>query len=214
MSASTSNSVDTRLQYPIDEAVAAALAHQDMSGFEQLYIAHRRRVYAICFSLVKNHEKAEDLTHEVFIQLGKKLTSFEHRATFTTWLHRFTVNLVVTQFRKERSQSKKNPGLWEETMGPDDLLKVMDHQTHHQEIESRSIDHITLENLLAKLPPGYRRCIIMRDYEGYEYEEIALITHKHLGTGKSQRHRAIESLRKMLTQEPSVRYNPILTEKD
>lgn len=212
MPTSNSDLTSSSHRYPTNEAIATALASEGMSGFEELYLAHRRRVYSICFKIVKNHEKAEDLTHEVFIQLSQSLSSFAHRAEFTTWLHRLTVNLVIVDLREQRSSSKKNP-IREETMSQHDLTELIDRKNCHQHIEKQLIDSITLESLINKLPPSARQNLLLHDYEGYEYEEIAKITRKHLGTGKSQRYKAVASLRRMLAQEPSVVYKPSTKEE-
>src|SRR5580698_9033343 len=71
-----------------------------MSGFEDLYRRHYRRVYSICLRMTGNIAEAEDLTQEVFIHLYRKLGSFRGEAAFTTWLHRLTVNQVLMHFRK------------------------------------------------------------------------------------------------------------------
>src|SRR5688500_19539307 len=83
-----------------DASVNAALAGDAMSGFEELDRKHYRRVYSICLRMTGNVAEAEDLTQEVFIQLHRKLGSFRGESTFTTWLHRLTVNQALMHFRK------------------------------------------------------------------------------------------------------------------
>ena len=85
--------------------VDAALGGEAMSGFEELYLKHCRRVYSICLRMMANVAEAEDLTHEVFLQLHRKLGSFRGEAAFTTWLHRLTVNQVLMYFRSALSST-------------------------------------------------------------------------------------------------------------
>ena len=87
-----------------DYALAQCAAVGDTGSFEQLYRRHASRVYGICLRMTTNVAEAEDLTQEVFIQLYRKIGSFQGRSAFTTWLHRLTVNQVLMHFRKRRSR--------------------------------------------------------------------------------------------------------------
>src|SRR3954470_21271684 len=86
--------------------VNTALSGEKMSGFDELYSKHYRRVYSICLRMTGNVAEAEDLTQEVFIQLHRKLNSFRGESAFTTWLHRLTVNQVLMHFRKRSVRSE------------------------------------------------------------------------------------------------------------
>jgi RNA polymerase sigma-70 factor (ECF subfamily) len=83
----------------IDENVQLAAAG-DAAAFEELYRRHHRRVYSLCFRLTHSASDAEDLTQNVFIQLFRKLNTFRGASSFTTWLHRLTVNEVFMHFRR------------------------------------------------------------------------------------------------------------------
>jgi RNA polymerase sigma-70 factor (ECF subfamily) len=175
-----------------DAGVRAALAGDAMSGFEELYRKHYRRVYSICLRMTGNMAEAEDLTQEVFIQLHRKLSSFRGEAAFTTWLHRLTVNHVLMYFRKRsvRSELTTEDGEMPDLLDPDTInSKAMP-----------IVDRIALENAIAQLPPGYRTVFVLHDVEGYEHEEIAKILGCSAGTSKSQLHKARMKLRKLLQQ--------------
>ena len=66
-----------------DAGLTAALTGEAMSGFEDLYRKHYRRVYSICLRMTGSVAEAEDLTQEVFIQLNRKLGSFRGESAFT-----------------------------------------------------------------------------------------------------------------------------------
>jgi len=74
----------------------------DLLPFEELYKLHHRRVYAVCLRMTGNTAEAEDLSQEVFVQVFRKLDTFRGESSFTTWLHRLTVNHVLMHFRKTR----------------------------------------------------------------------------------------------------------------
>ncbi len=175
-----------------DTGVSAALAGDSMSGFEELYRKHYRRVYSICLRMTGNVAEAEDLTQEVFIQLSRKLGSFRGEAAFTTWLHRLTVNQVLMHFRKRSVKS-------ELTTDDGEMPDSVDPETINPEAMP-IVDRIALENAIAQLPPGYRSVFVLHDVEGYEHEEIARILGCSSGTSKSQLHKARLKLRRLLQQ--------------
>lgn len=176
-----------------EAGVIKALDVEDMSGFDDLYRKHYRRVYSICLRMTGNVAEAEDLTQEVFLQLHRKLKSFRGDAAFTTWLHRLTVNHVLMHFRKRRVRSEN---VTEDGELPDQIDPKSD--TPHS---MRMVDHIAIDTAVGKLPPGYRKVFVLHDVEGYEHEEIARILKCSSGTSKSQLHKARLRLRKLLLEQ-------------
>ncbi len=174
-----------------DAGVNAALAGDAMSGFEYLYRKHCRRVYSICFRMMGNVAEAEDLTQEVFIHLHRKLGSFRGEATFTTWLHRLTVNQVLMHFRR-LARTIRGSGDAENVVDP----RLLDPKA------IPNIDRIALEDAIAQLPPGFRAVFVLYDVEGYGHEEIAKLLNCSTGTSKSQLHRARMRLRQLLWGAP------------
>ena len=176
-----------------EAGVTKALGVEDMSGFDDLYRKHYRRVYSICLRMTGNVAEAEDLTQEVFLQLHRKLQSFRGDAAFTTWLHRLTVNHVLMHFRTRRVRSEvgTEDGEMPDQVDPDsDNPRAMP-----------IVDQIALDTAIGKLPPGYRKVFVLHDVEGYEHEEIARILHCSSGTSKSQLHKARLRLRKLLQEQ-------------
>src|ERR1044071_538711 len=90
----------------LDRTVQLA-ADGDMDAFEELYKDHHRRVYSLCLRMTRNASDAEDLTQHVFVQLFRKLKTFRGESSFTTWLHRLTVNEVLMYFRKRAARPQE-----------------------------------------------------------------------------------------------------------
>ena len=162
----------------------------DEFTFEDLYKQHYRRVYSLCLRMTANVADAEDLAHDVFLQVQRKLASFRGESAFTTWLHRITVNQVLMHFRKRsvRSELTTDNGEMPESVEP----FVDRRQT------LPVIDRIALVSAIEKLPAGYRTVFLLHDVEGYEHEEIARVLGISAGTSKSQLHKARMRLRSML----------------
>jgi RNA polymerase sigma-70 factor, ECF subfamily len=188
--------VSTIVSDKLSEAEAIRRAQGgDRTVFEYLYQLHSRRVYSVCLRMVGNTTEAEDLTQEVFLLLLRKIHTFRGESTFSTWLHRLAVNLVLMRLRK------KSPPIVpiEATLGPDDetISPSIDIGVPDLLLEG-SIDRINLERCIAQLPSGYRTIFVLHDIEGYEHNEIAEILGRSVGDSKSQLHKARTRLREHL----------------
>src|SRR5215213_137103 len=173
-----------------DFALAQRAAQGDMQAFEELFRLHRRLVYGLCLRMTQDVTEAEDVTQEVFVLLFRKIGGFRGEASFTTWLHRLTVNQVLMRFRKNKS--RREDALEDEELQPHESVRPTSTKA------SQVVDRLTLESAIAKLPPGYRAAFILHDVEGYEHEEVARILGCAVGTSKSQLHKARTKLRKLL----------------
>jgi RNA polymerase sigma-70 factor, ECF subfamily len=157
----------------------------DRSAFERLYRAHVGRVYAICLRMSGESGQAEDLTQEVFIRTWRKLGSYQHKSSFSSWLYRLAINVILSHRRQSGRHSMNQPGKEEialmETAGNINPVSVVD-----------------LERAIAALPPGARTVFVLHDIEGYGHDEIAELTRTAPGTTKAQLHRARKILRGIL----------------
>jgi RNA polymerase sigma-70 factor (ECF subfamily) len=163
----------------------------DMEAFEEIYHLHHKRVYSICFRMLRNASDAEDLTQQVFIQLFRKLHTFRGDSSFTTWLHRMTVNQVLMHFRRRMVKTEK---ITEDGSTPIRIVSGTENPSR-----MALIDRIALNQAIGQLPPGYRMVFILHDLEGFEHEQIGKMLGCAVGTSKSQLHKARHRLRQLLT---------------
>ncbi len=167
------------------------LTEADQELFHELYQTHHRRVYSICLRMTQDISVAEDLTHEVFVQLFRTFGSFRGEAAFTTWLHRLTVNHVLMYFRKNKRRVQSE----QITENTDQLARVAGGSKR-----TSIVDRILLSEVIAKLPDGYRQALILHDIYGWDHKEIARRNGRTEGTSKSQLHKAKLTLRSLITQ--------------
>jgi RNA polymerase sigma-70 factor, ECF subfamily len=158
----------------------------DMRAFEQLYRRNASRVYALCLRMCGEPGYAEEMTQEAFIRAWQRLASFRGDARLSTWLHRVTVNVVLSD---RRSRARR-------------MDQVTDPlETQEMRLASRpdapglSVD---LEEAIARLPEGAREVFILHDIEGYKHKEIGEMTGIATGTSKAHLHRARRLLREQL----------------
>ena len=176
----------------MDENVKLAAAG-DVAAFEELYRRHYRRVYSLCFRLSHSASDAEDLTQNVFIQLFRKLKTFRGASSFTTWLHRLTVNEVLMHFRKNVVKKERTT---DDGITPTQIVSGTQNPNRMS-----LVDRIALDEAVQQLSPGYRAVFILHDVEGYEHEEIGKILGCAVGTSKSQLHKARLKLRRLLREQ-------------
>ena len=178
------------------ELKAERRIHGNVPPFDELFRLHCRRVYGVCFRMTGNSADAEDLTQEVFVQVFRALDSFRGEASFTTWLHRLTVNQVLMYFRKRRSRREQ---LTEDGQLPEQSID------RSLRTSSTVLDRLALDEAILKLSPGYRAVFILHDIEGLNHLEIANVLGSSVGTTKSQLHKARMKLRKLLRQRANPR---------
>ena len=160
----------------------------DEAAFHALYRAEVGRVYALCLRLTGNRRDAEERTQDVFVQAWRRLSTFRGESAVSTWLHRLTVNLVLTERRSTRRREQR-------VMPVESLETVEKPGAAGRE---PSVPGVDLERAMARLPDGAREVFVLHDIEGYTHEEIGAVCGIAEGTSKAQLFRARRLLREML----------------
>ena len=95
---------------PDDRDGERSLAHRattgDAGAFEQLYRAHSPRVFALCLRMSGSRQRAIELTQDVFVHVWERLGSWRGDSALSSWIHRVTVNLVLSNVRGEQRRQK------------------------------------------------------------------------------------------------------------
>jgi len=180
---------------PESEAIRLAQGG-DAHGFEQLYGLHCRRVYGLCLRMAGDPTDAEDFTQEAFLQMFRKVHTFRGESSFSTWLHRLTVNVVLMRLRKKRHVEKSLDAMFE----PEEESKVPVEFGAPDLRLSGMLDHLNLDRAIDQLPEGYKEMFILHDVQGYEHKEIAEILGCSIGNSKSQLFKARLRLRELLRE--------------
>jgi RNA polymerase sigma-70 factor, ECF subfamily len=183
---------NTSARPALDSDVALA-ASGDRDAFERLYRANSGRVFALCVRMVAERSTAEELTQDVFVRAWSKLGQFRGDSSFSTWLHRLAVNVVLNA----RKQQGRHRARHEEMDGEND--------TFAQPGLPVPGTRLDLEAAIATLPPGARKVFVLHDVEGYTHEEIAQELGITAGGSKSQLFKARAKLRKLLAHLVDVK---------
>lgn len=162
---------------PIEVLVEHAKAG-DARAFEGVYRRTVERTYALCLRMSGNTEEAGELVQDVYVRAWERLASFRGESLFTTWLHRLAVNLVLQERRsagRRRAREMPDPDL---------------DRYGRAAVQAMPGTKVDLERAIAGLPVKAREVLVLRDVQGYKYDEIARMTGVTLGTVKAQIHRA------------------------
>jgi RNA polymerase sigma-70 factor (ECF subfamily) len=181
-----------------NEREAITRAQQgDGAAFECLYKAHCKHVYSLCLRMLRNIAEAEDLTQQVFLQLFRKIGTFRGDSSFSTWLHRISVNAVLMHLRRRPLAENQMQSLDDEGTQGADPVDFARADTSVGGV----VDRINLKRAIRRLPDGYKRFFLMHDVMGYRHAEIAALLGCSTGCSKSQLHKARKSLRRLLQGE-------------
>jgi RNA polymerase sigma-70 factor, ECF subfamily len=158
------------------EAAVVTRARQgDGAAFEQLYQAHRGRVYTLCLSLCGDAEEAQDLLQETFVRAYRSLTRFRGDSRFSTWLHCIAVNQYRDSLRRRARQPEPPPLPSPDPAAADVTVQV--------------------RVALTRLQPAHRIVLALRYSQSLSYNEIAALLHWSLPRVKVTLHRAKRAFR-------------------
>ena len=165
----------------------------DPLAFEKLYRSHCDRIYALCWRMCGcDKALAEDMVQEAFFRAWNKLKLFRGDSKFGTWLHRLTVNVVLSdkRIRVKRLQREQElvDGVERTLAGDKDVSAGLRRD---------------LEAAIAGLPERARTVLVLYDVEGYQHSEIAEMTGMAVGSSKAQLHRARKLVRNVL-RDPEI----------
>jgi len=105
--AELSGTVNASYDIAADLELANRISLGHMDAFEELYAQYYRRIFALCYRMTRSQYEAEDLTHDIFVHVYKKIQSFRGQSALMTWLHRVTVNQVLMHFRRKNARPKE-----------------------------------------------------------------------------------------------------------
>lgn len=165
----------------------------DMEAFEIIYKATSDFVYRTALRITNNRDDAEDVTQDVFIKIYKNLKNFQFRSSFKTWAYRITVNVAINTCK----------GISREMNRRDDDSSLMDGDVGQYASSQMPEPHINIDKednekliafLLNTLNPDQRACIVLREIEGLNYQEISEVLKVNINTVRSRLKRAREAL--------------------
>jgi RNA polymerase sigma-70 factor (ECF subfamily) len=139
----------------------------ELEAFAELVRTHQVRILGLCASLLGDATQADDAAQEVFIKAYRGLSYFRGGCAFSTWLFRIAHNHCQDILRGRRPRSES----WDELLETEGdsierLLRAPDEERSREDAD-------LVQRVLAALPDDYRLILLLREVQGFDYQEIA-----------------------------------------
>lgn len=168
----------------------------DEESFESLILSCKGKAYNIALRYVGNKDDALDILQDSFIKVFRSLPNFKGDSRFETWVYRIVVNTCKDFIRKETSKPKSD-SIYHEYKEEEYIIDIKDNDDGPEEkIMQNELGNYIIK-CLNKLKEEQKEILILRDIQGFSYEEIAKILNCNIGTVKSRIARSRNALRKI-----------------
>ncbi|HEX6648432.1 MAG TPA: sigma-70 family RNA polymerase sigma factor [Pyrinomonadaceae bacterium] len=179
------------------------LKRGDAAAFETLVNERSGEIYGLLYRLTENVEEARDLTQETFLRAFQSIVHFRGESDLRTWIYRIAINQARNRWRwwrRRRRDATVSIDAPEVGGGRLGLIATLKSNTRHDPEQDAlaSERERALRKALSSLRRVYRETVILRDIEGFAYEEIATTLDISIGTVKSRLARGRQELRRKL----------------
>ncbi|OGI07098.1 MAG: hypothetical protein A2Y40_02210 [Candidatus Margulisbacteria bacterium GWF2_35_9] len=160
-----------------------------MEAFEWIYNETKEFVFKIIYKMVHIPQEAEDLMQDTFIKLYEKRRTFKNQSSIKTWIYRMAVNNTLNHLKKKK---RFNEG-------------ILQYRPEQEEVDTNDNEAKTriVQNLLSKINPSYKICLLLKENEKMSYADIAKTLDINIGTVRSRINRAKKELVKLYKKEVS-----------
>ncbi|MDD2659641.1 MAG: RNA polymerase sigma factor RpoE [Methylococcales bacterium] len=195
----------TKYSEQLDEDLVLRVQRGDKSAFDLLVVRYQHKIIQLVNRFVKDPSEAQDVAQEAFIKAYRAMGNFRGDSAFYTWLYRIAINTAKNYLvsRSRRSSDYEVDVHDAETLGNAPQLQGME-TPERLLLNDEIIDAI--KTAIDKLPEEMRTAIMLREFEGMSYEEIAEAMDCPVGTVRSRIFRAREAIDNKL--------NPLLEHGD
>src|SRR5271155_597588 len=186
-----------------ETALIAQLKAGSEEAFAWLIATYHQPVYSLIARTLPVTSDAADITQEVFVKVYRSISGFHGEASLRTWIYRIALHEASNQRRwwgRHKRQELTIDAPLEndegETFCLADSLATGDASPYDCAVRSEMHTHV--EAALQTIPEAFREVVVLREIEGFGYEEIAEILDVNLGTVKSRLTRGRAALREAL----------------
>ncbi len=158
----------------------------DEQSFASLVISYTPYVYRTAFAFLQDRSEAEDISQEVFLKIFRAISQLSDPHAFHSWLKKIVTNACLDHLKKQRPSPTADAEL--------DVLPSATETSQHWD------QHLLIQDALQSLRSEYRETLVLREWQGYSYQEIAALLGVPVGTVKSRIHTARMQLAKMLAE--------------
>jgi RNA polymerase sigma-70 factor (ECF subfamily) len=178
-----------------DEELVEACLAGEVAAFDVLVDRWQRKIRGAVYRVVGSEEEAQDICQEAFLKAYRGLSSFKREARFSSWLYQIALNLSRDRLRRRKTRN------W---VSLDEVDEAADTSSPgalraDQWVESREVQRL-VANAVAALPEEQREAVVLKEYEGLTFPEIAEIQGVPVSTVKTRLYRGLSVLRERLVR--------------
>jgi RNA polymerase sigma-70 factor, ECF subfamily len=177
-----------------DELVARSIGG-DTESFNELILRWERPIYALAYRVIGREEDARDVCQETFLRAFRALPGFKGEAKFSSWLYRIALNLCRDWIRRQRRAPVVQ---MPEGVEPSELAAERGPVESIEELVGRRQLSAVVEEAMTLLPEEQRTAIILKEYHGMTFQEIADMQGCPLSTVKTRLYQGLTVLRRHL----------------
>jgi RNA polymerase sigma-70 factor (ECF subfamily) len=184
-----------------DEDLVARSRGGDLDSFNQLILRWERPIYALAYRVIGREEDARDVCQEAFLRAFRALPGFKGQAKFSSWLYRITLNLCRDWIRRQRRARTVQLA---DGVDPVELAAEQGPVESIEDLVSRREVSAVIEEAMALLPEEQRTAIVLKEYHGMTFQEIADLQGCPLSTVKTRLYQGLSVLRRHLEKNGCV----------
>jgi RNA polymerase sigma-70 factor, ECF subfamily len=181
-----------------DEELVDRSRGGDADSFNQLIARWERPIYALAYRVIGRDEDARDVCQEAFLRAYRGLGGFKGEAKFSSWLYRITLNLCRDWIRKQRRAPVSQ--MPEDTDALELAAEVGPAESIEDLVARRELSAL-VEQAMKLLPEEQRTAIILKEYHGMTFQEIADLQGCPLSTVKTRLYQGLSVLRRRLQRD-------------
>src|SRR5262245_23545830 len=184
-----------------DEELVARSRGGDVESFNQLILRWERPIYALAYRVIGREDDARDVCQEAFLRAFRALPGFKGQAKFSSWLYRITLNLCRDWIRRHRRAPVSQ---LPEGADPLELAAERGAVESIEDLVARRELSAAVEEAMGLLPDEQRTTIILKEYHGMTFQEIADLQGCPLSTVKTRLYQGLTVLRRHLERNGQI----------
>ncbi len=173
----------------------------DKEAFEAMVLHYQRKVFNIAYRMLGNPEEAKDLAQEVFLSVFDSIKDLREEMKFDVWLTQIALNHCRNRWKYLKRRHYFTSDSLDDSIETEDgdmTRQIGDPSDNPETFYEKKMIQQLIERGMLKLKEDQRELIVLRDLQGYSYEEIGKLFRLPEGTVKSKLHRARMDLKAIL----------------
>jgi RNA polymerase sigma-70 factor (ECF subfamily) len=184
-----------------DDRYVALSKKGDVDAFETLVRRHEKMMLNIAYRMVGNYEEACEIVQDAFVSAYRNIKNFKRRSVFSTWLSAIVINLSRNRIKQMKTKLAHEPFSIDDPVATENGFIKMEPSSGAPSVLDRLEEKQMQEKVqdcIRKLDHDFRAILVLRDIQGFSYDEIGDVLKLTGGTVKSRLFRARESVKDCL----------------